>query len=283
MRLCPANKGQTYKMQKFPILPNSYHLLSHRPTVLFSWLPLLDKLVTCQSLYLFLNILFFSHPRESMSSPDGTKMQEKDGRRSSEVSMGTWFRFVITPSFLSPEIEGYAYPGHGTTSSPYIVSWLENDIRNPLNFPAWRRWLITVLAAISCFAISFTSSAYTGGIAGIKHDFGVQDSIAQLGVSLFVLGFAVGPLFWGPLSETYGRQPVFMGTFGALVVCNALTASAGSITQLLVFRAFAGMYSLLIIFIIVSVMGLTDFLCRDCRVFTTEQCGSPDCGSVWGG
>lgn len=156
------------------------------------------------------------------------------------LSFSTWFRFVISPSFLSAEIRNQPYPGRGTIEDPFVVSWLDNDSRNPLNFPSAWRWLVAILGALSCFSIAFTSSAYTGGISGVKTALDVTETVAQLGVSLFVLGFAVGPLFWGPMSEIYGRQPVFMGSFGALVVCNALSASAGTINQLLVFRALAG-------------------------------------------
>ncbi|XXH00638.1 hypothetical protein Hte_006986 [Hypoxylon texense] len=35
-------------------------------------------------------------------------------------------------------------------------------------------------------------------------EFQTSNAVAQLRVSLFVFGFAVGPLFWGPLSEAYG-------------------------------------------------------------------------------
>ncbi|KAH8881874.1 MFS general substrate transporter [Thozetella sp. PMI_491] len=117
-------------------------------------------------------------------------------------------------------IRNHSYPGSGTADDPYVLA--------------------AILAALSCFSIAFTSSAYAGGIIGVMGAFEVTNSVAQLGISLFVLGFAVGPLFWAPMSELYGRKPVFVGTLGALVVCNALSASAKSITQLLVFRALAG-------------------------------------------
>ncbi|KAI4601199.1 hypothetical protein KJ359_012387 [Pestalotiopsis sp. 9143b] len=99
-----------------------------------------------------------------------------------------------------------------------------------------------MLAAVSCFAVAFTSSAYTGGINGVVQEFHTTNAVAQLGVSLFVLGFAIGPLFWGPMSEAYGRQPILIATLGALVLSNILSASATSIAQLLVFRALAGIF-----------------------------------------
>lgn len=61
-----------------------------------------------------------------------------------------------------------------------------------------------------------------------------------LGVSLFVLGFAIGPLFWAPLSELYGRQALFIVTYAVLTVFNAGAAGSQNIQTLLILRFFAG-------------------------------------------
>lgn len=57
-----------------------------------------------------------------------------------------------------------------------------------------------------------------------------------------MLGFAVGPLIFGPLCELYGRQVVFVVTYGALAVLNAGAAVAPNIQSLLVIRFFAGAF-----------------------------------------
>jgi hypothetical protein len=49
-------------------------------------------------------------------------------------------------------------------------------------------------------AVAFVSSAYSGGIAEILQEFHVATIIGTLGISLFVLGFAIGPLLWAPMS-----------------------------------------------------------------------------------
>ena len=66
--------------------------------------------------------------------------------------------------------------------------------------------------------------------------------MATLGVSLFVLGFAVGPLIWAPLSEMYGRQLVFAISYGAFTAFNAATTGSKNIQTLLVLRFFAGSF-----------------------------------------
>jgi len=90
--------------------------------------------------------------------------------------------------------------------------------------------------------VSLLSSAYTGGIDKIMSEFHISDEVAILGVSLFVLGFAVGPLFWAPMSEMYGRQILFFGTYAALTAFNAGAAGAQNIQTLLILRFFAGAF-----------------------------------------
>jgi len=63
-----------------------------------------------------------------------------------------------------------------------------------------------------------------------------------VGISLFVLGFALGPLLWAPLSEIFGRQVIFFITFAAFTVFNAGCAGANDTATLLVLRFFAGAF-----------------------------------------
>lgn len=63
-----------------------------------------------------------------------------------------------------------------------------------------KKWTITIVVAVATLAVSFASSAYSGGVKQVILQFGVSEEIAVLGVSLFVLGFALGPLIWAPLS-----------------------------------------------------------------------------------
>lgn len=112
----------------------------------------------------------------------------------------THFQRVLHQGVLNDEIINHPYKGAGTEDDPFIVSWLENDPVNPMNYPMTKKWCITMLVAISTLAVAFASSAYSGGIAEVMEEFRVAEIIGTLGISLFVLGFAVGPLMWAPLS-----------------------------------------------------------------------------------
>lgn len=117
-----------------------------------------------------------------------------------------YWKVVASHSLVTPEVLHYRYDGSGTTKDPYNVEFIPRDPRNPLGFSMFKKWTITMLIAFATLAVSFASSAYSGGVAEIMQEFKCSEEIATLGISLFVLGFAIGPLLWAPLSEMYGRR-----------------------------------------------------------------------------
>ncbi|OAL57101.1 putative MFS transporter [Pyrenochaeta sp. DS3sAY3a] len=139
---------------------------------------------------------------------------------------------------LSDEIQ----EGSGTTSDPYVVRFSPGDTRNPRNFPLRQKWLITSMVTISVFAVTMTSSAYSGSSNEIQIEFSISSEVNALGVALFVLGFAIGPLLWAPLSELYGRQLLFKTTLGIFTACVAGSAGANSAAALLTVRFLAGTF-----------------------------------------
>jgi hypothetical protein len=78
-----------------------------------------------------------------------------------------------------------------TTST--LVSWNgPQDPQNPMNWPPRRKTLI--VAAICCisFSASFSGGVFAPAAPTVAAEFGVDEEIALLGISLFVLGFAAG-------------------------------------------------------------------------------------------
>lgn len=65
----------------------------------------------------------------------------------------------------------------------------------------------------------------------------------QLTVTVFLLGFAIGMLFYGPLSDRFGRRRVIFAGLATFVMASAACALSQSLDQLLAFRliqAFGG-------------------------------------------
>jgi multidrug resistance protein len=152
------------------------------------------------------------------------------------------WELVFDQTHVTPEVLKHKYAGSGTQDDPYVVEYIPHDRRNPMGFPMWKKWVITILVAFATLAVAFVSAAYTGGVTQILEEFGCSQEVVILGVSLFVLGFAIGPLLWAPLSEMYGRQILFFGTYAMLTAFNAGAAGSQNIQTLLILRFFAGAF-----------------------------------------
>lgn len=83
-----------------------------------------------------------------------------------------------------------------------------------MGFSASRKWSYTILVVRATLAVALVSSAYTGGLPQILEEFNISSEVGTLRVSLFVVGFAIGPLLWARLSELYSRQILFFVSYG---------------------------------------------------------------------
>ncbi|KAL4768460.1 major facilitator superfamily domain-containing protein [Aspergillus nidulans var. acristatus] len=154
----------------------------------------------------------------------------------------TYWRLLVDQGVVTQDVLDYAYGGSGTEEHPYAVTWIPDDPRNPMNFSKTRKWSYTILVAVATLAVALVSSAYTGGVAEIEEQFNIGSEVATLGVSLFVLGFAIGPLLWAPLSELFGRQVLFVGTYALLTAFNAGMCGSKNAWTLIILRFLAGSF-----------------------------------------
>lgn len=152
------------------------------------------------------------------------------------------FRLVADQARIDEDVKNYPYEGSGTTEDPYVVNFIPNDAGNPMNWSRGLRWTITMVVATECFATAFSSSAFSGAVRELVIHFRASTELITAGISLFVLGFAVGPLIWAPLSELFGRQLVFLITFAGFTIFSAACTADSGIATLLVMRFFAGSF-----------------------------------------
>ena len=186
--------------------------------------------------------LHTSHSDRSTLSDNTSSNTLTEADAPASAKRAVYWRIVASHSLITPEVLHHHYAGSGTTTDPYSVEFIPNDPRNPLRFSIFHKWAITLMVAFALLAVSFTSSVYSGGVVEIIEEFHCSEEVAALGISLFVLGFAIGPLLWAPLSELYGRQILFFGTYGAMTAFNAGAAGSKNITTLVVTRFFAGAF-----------------------------------------
>ena len=61
-------------------------------------------------------------------------------------------------------------------------------------------------------------------------------------VSVYLLGYAFGPLFLAPCSEIYGRLPVYHACTALFILANVACAKAVNMPMLIVFRFITGVF-----------------------------------------
>ncbi|OJD13420.1 hypothetical protein AJ78_06129 [Emergomyces pasteurianus Ep9510] len=121
-----------------------------------------------------------------------------------------------------------------------LVTFKIDDPENPKNWSKVRKWYITMVVAITCFVVAFDSSVITAGITQVAEEFQIGEIVALLTVTVFVIGFGVGPMVFAPLSEMVGRRPVYASTLLVAVIFLIPCAVAKNFATLVVCRAIAG-------------------------------------------
>jgi MFS family permease len=100
-----------------------------------------------------------------------------------------------------------------------------------------------MIVAVSTLAVALASSGLSGATRSIAADFEeTRTTVLALVTSIFVLGFAIGPLVWAPLSEIYGRRMTLLVSYFFFTLWNAVAISSPNIAALIVFRFLAGAF-----------------------------------------
>jgi MFS family permease len=85
------------------------------------------------------------------------------------------------------------------------------------------------------------SSLPSNAIPIISEYFHITSPSAQiLPISMYLFGYVLGPLLFGPLSESYGRRPIMIGTFFLFTIFTMACALAPNFPALLIFRLLVG-------------------------------------------
>ncbi|KAJ0421805.1 major facilitator superfamily domain-containing protein [Aspergillus carlsbadensis] len=125
---------------------------------------------------------------------------------------------------------------------PHLVSWSSpSDPGNPKNWSLARKWAATAAVSMFTFISPVASSMVAPALKEIASELKMGSDIeTQMPVSIFVLAYAVGPLCFGPISETFGRTYVLQSTNLLYIVWNLACGFAQTKGQLFGFRFMSG-------------------------------------------
>lgn len=100
---------------------------------------------------------------------------------------------------------------------------------------------IVFILGLLAMLMPLSIDMYLPALPVIAGQFGVPAGSAQMTLSTYILGFALGQLIYGPMADSIGRKPVILG--GTLIFAAAAVACAlaQSIDQLITMRFFHGL------------------------------------------
>lgn len=115
-----------------------------------------------------------------------------------------------------------------------------DDPLNPQNIPEKWKWIYATLLGALTFVVTFSSSVFSTVITQTAAEFHVSDEVMTLGTSLFVFGFATGPIIAGPSSELYGRKLPLLLSYAVFVIFQIPVAVARNVETIMIFRFLGG-------------------------------------------
>lgn len=118
----------------------------------------------------------------------------------------------------------------------------ESDTLNPHNWSFGTRIFATITIAWIGWIVGFASAVDSAALTQAAAEFGVSEVTESLATGLFLVGFGFGALFAGPISETVGRNPVYIVTLAVYMIWIMASALAPNIGAQLVFRFLAGFF-----------------------------------------
>lgn len=144
----------------------------------------------------------------------------------------------------TPDVEKQVkQPEPSSNHDNYLVAWDKDDPANPKNFSSgYKLWMTTQMALLA-FVGSFGASVISPAEATLAAEFNVSNEVTVLVLSLFVLGYAFGPMLWGPLGEVYGRKVSMLPAVFILGLFSIGTATSKTMAAILVTRFFGGLFA----------------------------------------
>ncbi|EFX02800.1 major facilitator superfamily transporter multidrug resistance [Grosmannia clavigera kw1407] len=142
-----------------------------------------------------------------------------------------------------PFASASAADGPDGLPDPNLVRWDgPDDPENPKNWRMKRKWACVFVVSLYGFLTPVASNMIAPALPAIAKELDIHGSTEQLmTLSVFVLAYAFGPLFLGPLSEVYGRVGVLQVANVIFILFNLGCGLAQTRGQMMALRFLAGL------------------------------------------
>ncbi|PBP27685.1 MFS general substrate transporter [Diplocarpon rosae] len=190
-------------------------------------------------------------PRKEFEPIAGSRQSERPnslGRKASSTSARSTISRTRTHNGYGcddhqVDTEGHDVEGQTREKDSFDVGWDggDSDPLNPRSLSLARKWLVVLIISASSLCVTCASSIYTSTYGQITKEFHISRILATLGLSLFIMGLGLGPMLLGPLSEFYGRRPIYLVSFSMFLIWLIPSAVAQNIQTMLIARFLDGL------------------------------------------
>jgi hypothetical protein len=144
---------------------------------------------------------------------------------------------------------GHSWPGdkdagittvqtNATQDARFELDFTDNG-ENPQDWPMIKKAMVIFFMSFSTLIVVMYSTSYTSGIPGMMRTFGIESkTLVVLGITTYLCGLALGSIILAPLSEMYGRRPVYLIAVAAFTILIIPCALSNNLAQILVMRFF---------------------------------------------
>ncbi|KAJ4490822.1 major facilitator superfamily domain-containing protein [Lentinula aciculospora] len=134
---------------------------------------------------------------------------------------------------------------HQTQADVDIVGWYsDDDPDNPKNWSSAKRAFVAFSITFMTFTSYVGSAIYTPSIPGLMANFNSSLPYTTLGLTLYVFGYGIGPMFLSPLQELthLGRNTIYMASLFLFIIFQIPTFTATNLPTILGFRFVTGFF-----------------------------------------
>ena len=126
-----------------------------------------------------------------------------------------------------------------------IVTWYsDDDQENPLNWKKWKKVWVGTVILLYTLSVYISASLYTAAIPTMQEKWSLGTVAVSVGLSIYVIGYGLGPLIMSPLSEIpqIGRNPPYIICFAIFVILCVPIALVDNFAGMLVLRFLMGLF-----------------------------------------
>ncbi|KAF4972139.1 hypothetical protein FSARC_1214 [Fusarium sarcochroum] len=111
---------------------------------------------------------------------------------------------------------------------------------SPFTLPRARKDILLALSCIATMLTAYSAGTYSPPSRAMARDLGASHLATLVGITTFCAGFAIAPMALAPISEIWGRRPVFIFAGIVFMVFQAVCSVMPNLAGMLIARFFVG-------------------------------------------